>query len=142
MKNKNGLIVALDVPSPRAAKGVVRRLGSAVDFYKVAPSLFFQDPSIILWLRRARKRVFLDFKWYDIPTQMQRSVLEAGRLGVASCTVHVGAGRRALEAVLSVEPRPEIWGVTVLTSFTTPEINETGIAGQAGAQVRRLAALA
>jgi orotidine-5'-phosphate decarboxylase len=139
---KKGLILALDLPSPRQAKNIVRRLGSAVDFYKVAPSLLFQDPGFIAWLKRARKKIFLDCKWYDIPSQVARSIKEAGRLGVDACTVHASAGRAVLEAAVSVSPRPRIWGVTVLTSLTTKEINEAGVKGTAPAQVQRLAGLA
>ncbi|MGQ0644335.1 MAG: orotidine-5'-phosphate decarboxylase [Elusimicrobiota bacterium] len=139
---KKGLIVALDVDSPAEAKALVRRIGDAVDFYKVAPSLYFQDPGIVSWLRERAKKVFLDFKWYDIPSQTARSVRAAGRMGVAACTIHASAGSAVMKAVLSVRPRPRVWGVTVLTSLSGPELKETGVPSSPPDQVLRLAALA
>lgn len=135
------LIVALDLEAAPARK-LVERIGDAVDFYKVAPSLMIQDPVFIPWLVRRDKRVFLDCKWYDIPSQVQRSVQVAGRLGVASCTIHTGAGSAVMQAALAADPRPKIWGVTVLTSLEVADLKEVGISAEPAGQVLRLAALA
>lgn len=140
--NKKGLILALDVPSSRTAKNLVERVGKAADFYKVAPSLCFQDPSIVKWLRARRKKVFLDFKWYDIPSQVKRSVEAAGRMGVAACTIHAGAGASVMKAALSARPRPKVWAVTVLTSFSGADLRKVGVAATPQEQVLRLARLA
>ncbi len=140
--NKKGLILALDVPSSRAAKNVVERVGKAADFYKVAPSLCFQDPAIVKWLRARRKKVFLDFKWYDIPSQVKRSVEAAGRMGVAACTIHAGAGASVMKAALSARPRPKVWAVTVLTSFSGADLRKVGVTATPQEQVLRLARLA
>jgi len=135
-----GLIVALDLPS-RESRKIVRVLGDAVDFYKVPPAISLEDPSFIPWLTRRGKRIFLDCKWHDIPSQVKRSVTAAGQMGLTSITVHTGGGRRMMEAALSVSPRPLVWGVTVLTSLTTPDLREVGVSGSARRQVLRLARL-
>lgn len=142
MKPKRDIIVALDVDSPAKAKALVRRLGRAVNFYKVAPSMQMKDPRFIPWLRRAGKKVFLDCKWYDIPSQVQRSVQAAGRAGVTACTIHTSAGRRVMQAALDARPRPLIWGVTVLTSLDRSDIREVGLDLEPPKQVLRLAKLA
>ncbi|HRY30396.1 MAG TPA: orotidine-5'-phosphate decarboxylase [Elusimicrobiota bacterium] len=143
MKRKGkGLIVALDVDSPASARALVRRLGGSVDFYKIPPALSLRDPTLVPWLRRAGKKMFLDHKWYDIPSQMRRSVQAAGRAGVTSCTVHVSAGLAALRAAASLRPRPLLWGVSVLTSFTNRDLRDIGVGSSVPAQVCRLARLA
>ena len=68
------------------------------------------------------KKVFLDLKFHDIPATVQRAVQSARDLGVYSLTVHSCGGEEMLKLATSVEARPKIWAVTVLTSQkTTPE---------------------
>jgi len=141
LKIKRDLIVALDVKA-RDARGMVRRLGRAVDFYKVPPAATLEDPGLVSWLVHRRKRVFLDCKWFDIPSQVRRSVESAGRLGIAAVTIHAGAGRAVMKAALAARPRPLVWGVTVLTSMEGKDLKEVGIAGPPSRQVLRLARLA
>ncbi|MBI4395627.1 MAG: orotidine-5'-phosphate decarboxylase [Elusimicrobia bacterium] len=141
MKTEKGLIVALDVAADKA-KALVERMGEAVDFYKVSPFLMMQDAAFVPWLIARGKRVFLDCKWYDIPSQVARSVEAAGRMGVTSCTIHASAGSEVMKAALSVTPRPLIWGVTVLTSMGAGDLIEIGVADVPFLQVHRLATLA
>ena len=96
MKNRE-LIVALDV-SGAEARRLVRQIGSSVNFYKVPPSSTLGDSKMIAWLQSQRKKVFLDCKWFDIPTQVRRSVEAAGRLGVTAVTIHASAGRAVMAA--------------------------------------------
>jgi orotidine-5'-phosphate decarboxylase len=140
MKSRE-LIVALDLEGLDARR-LVRRLGPAVDFYKVPPASTLIDPRLIAWLRARKKRVFLDCKWFDIPTQVRRSVEAAGRLGVTAVTLHGGAGRAVMAAALSARPRPLVWGVTVLTSFGSEDLREVGLRVPPSVQVLRLARLA
>ena len=56
-KHKRGLIVALDVETPENAKALVRRIGDAVDFYKLPPCLAMADPELISWLVAVKRRV-------------------------------------------------------------------------------------
>ena len=68
------------------------------------------------------KKVFLDLKFHDIPATVQRAVQSARDLGVYSLTVHSCGGEEMLKLATSVENRPKIWAVTVLTSqITTSE---------------------
>lgn len=138
----NGLIIALDVDTPAQVRAFVGRVGNAADFYKLPPALVLQDPDLIKWLRGRGKKVFLDCKWYDIPSQVKRSVEQAGRMGVTACTVHLSAGREVLKAAMSAKPRPWIWGVSVLTSFSTKDLKAVGIGAGVRDQVQRLARVA
>jgi orotidine-5'-phosphate decarboxylase len=138
---KKELIVALDVPG-RAARRLVRQLGPSVHFYKVPPSSTLEDPGLIPWLLAQKKKVFLDCKWFDIPTQVQRSIESAGRMGVAAVTIHAGAGRAVMAAAVAARPKPLIWGVTVLTSFGPEDLRGVGLPPRPLAQVLLLARMA
>lgn len=136
-----GIIVALDVDGAEARR-LVTRLGSAVDFYKVPPALTLEDPGLTAWLLKRKKKVFLDCKWFDIPTQVARSVEAAGRAGVTAVTLHAGAGTEILKAAVAVRRRPRIWAVTVLTCLGPDDLKEVGFRTAPSAQVLRLARLA
>lgn len=139
---KPGLIIALDVTDSRQAMRLVQRLGKSADFYKIPPSLAVTSPQLIARLKSLGKRLFLDGKWFDIPSQMARSVQTAGVLGFHSCTVHASAGGAALEACARVRRRPQLWAVTVLTSFSALGLRQVGIERSPQDQARRLAKLA
>ena len=132
----------MDVEDPAEARALVRRFGSSVDFYKLPPTLVLKDAELIPWLRKRRKKIFLDCKWYDIPSQVRRSVEAAGRMGVTSCTVHAGAGSAVLQAAVAARPKPLVWAVTVLTSFSDADLRKVGVDAPAGTHVLRLASLA
>lgn len=136
------VIVALDVDTSDRAKFLVDRLGDVVTFYKVAPSMTMKDPRFIPWLVKQGKKVFLDCKWYDIPSQVERSVRAAGEMGVTAVTVHAGGGSAMLKSALAARSRPMVWGVTVLTSFGTEDLREVGVPVTPATQVLRLARLA
>ncbi|MFA7073565.1 MAG: orotidine-5'-phosphate decarboxylase [Endomicrobiaceae bacterium] len=116
-------ILALDVFDFKKAEKLVKDLSPYIDIFKVGPILFLQSGrEIIKMINNNGKKVFLDLKFHDIPATVQRSVMSARDLGVYSLTVHSCGGDEMLKLACSVENRPKIWAVTVLTSqITTPE---------------------
>jgi orotidine-5'-phosphate decarboxylase len=132
------LIVALDVPSQDAALALVERLGDEVLWYKVGLELFgAAGPPMVTALKQAGKRVFLDLKLHDIPNTVARAVACLAGLGADLIDLHTVAGSAAMEAAARAlreacpsEPRPQLIGVTVLTS--TREL--AGSSGPAAAE--------
>lgn len=116
-------ILALDVYDFAKAEKIVKETSPYIDLYKVGPILFLQSgKEIIKMIKDNGKEVFLDMKFHDIPATVKRSVESAKELGVYSLTVHSVGGEEMLKAAASVENRPKIWAVTVLTSqVTTPD---------------------
>jgi orotidine-5'-phosphate decarboxylase len=94
--------------------------------YKIGLELFTRfGPSILEPIRNAKRSIFLDLKFHDIPNTVAKAVLSASHLGVHVCTIHsqggsammtaaVAAGRSAAETGLAA---PKLVGVTVLTSI-------------------------
>lgn len=137
------LIVALDVDTQAEALGLVRATKEFVDIYKIGPTLVLRyGPKIIEKISKLKKQVFLDLKFHDIPNTMVRSIREAEQLGVYSATVHLSASEAALNTVMDVKPRPRVWGVTVLTSFSASDLEKIGIQCTPAEQVERLAQIA
>jgi orotidine-5'-phosphate decarboxylase len=125
--NQNPIIVALDCESAQEASGLVARLGSQIDFYKVGMELYAAaGMGFVRELRAQGKQVFLDMKFYDIPETVRRAVCVATRAGVQFLTVH-GSGpvmRAAAEGRGSSDLK--LLAVTVLTSFDREDILDLG----------------
>ena len=112
-------ILALDVYDFKKAEKLVKDTAEYIDVYKVGPILFLHSgKDIINMIKNSGKKVFLDLKFHDIPATVERAVRSAKDLGVFSLTVHSSGGEDMLKAAASVENRPKIWAVTVLTSQT------------------------
>lgn len=137
------LIIALDVETDKEALSLLKATRRHCDVYKIGPGLVLRyGPQIIRKIRSAGKKIFLDLKFHDIPSTMARSVKEAGKLGIHSATVHTSAGDAALKAVAALKGRPQIWGVTVLTSLSGPDLDQIGFDRDPMDQAARLAELA
>lgn len=118
---KNKLIVALDVNSFGKAKKLVDKLSSQVNIFKVGSELFTScGPKIIQYIKRKKKKVFLDLKFYDIPNTVKKATLAAARHNTFMLTLHVTGGIEMLKETIKVlsgkKRRPLLVGVTVLTS--------------------------
>jgi len=122
------LILALDLPSIDHARDMVAALEGAVHFYKIGLALQLAPgvEEFIRLLIREGKKVFLDYKYYDIGETLKKAVSRAAGLGVSFLTVH---GPSALIRS-AVEGRGQsdlkLFTVTVLTSLDIDDIREMG----------------
>jgi orotidine-5'-phosphate decarboxylase len=139
-------IVALDVPSRAEALGIVDRLGTLCRFYKVGSELFTSEgPAVVSAIRGAGCDVFLDLKFHDIPTTVERAARAAAGLGASLITVHASGGQTMVEAaVAGAGSGCEVLAVTVLTSHDAASLGAAW--GRARVtvddEVRRLASVA
>ena len=138
------LIVALDVSSAQAARELVSTIGAAAGIYKVGLQLFTAEgPGLVRELINSGLKIFLDLKLHDIPHTVSRAVKSAADLGVTMLTVHSSAGSAVLRAAVEAAGgKLAILAVTVLTSFSDEDLDETGVSDPVASQVLRLAALA
>jgi orotidine-5'-phosphate decarboxylase len=144
---KDRLIVALDVPTAVEAQEIIYELADSVAFYKVGLQLFTAEgPRIVSELVNSGRKVFLDLKLHDIPNTVAGAVKAASELGVHMLTVHAAGGSRmlkeAVEAARNEPTAPMVLAVTVLTSFSQSDLEESGVKTEISHQVRHLAALA
>ena len=126
------LIVALDVPSAGEARAFATKLGDSACFYKIGLELFTSGGALGLldWLVRRGNKVFVDFKFYDIPETVRRAVANLRGRGATFATVH--GNRSILEAAGREKGDVKILAVTVLTSLGAGDLAELGYVGDVG----------
>jgi orotidine-5'-phosphate decarboxylase len=122
------LIVALDLPDVATARQLVARLGQHVSFFKVGLSLQLAPgvEGLIQFLLDGQQKLFLDYKYYDIPETLTKAVSQAVRRGVTFLTIH-GSGSLIRAAVKGRgESGMKLFTVTVLTSWDKSDLLEMG----------------
>jgi len=146
----NQIIVALDFDSRAEALNLVNQLKGRVGLFKIGSQLFTSEgPEIVREIVAQGERVFLDLKFHDIPNTVTKAVLAAAALGVSMLTLHTGGGLKMMSAAASalkqrpdIQERPQLLGVTVLTSLADADLAQVGVNVNVASQVIRLARLA
>lgn len=142
------IIVALDCDTLREAQRTVETLGDAIIWYKVGLQLYLSDGANALdYLLRAKKKVFLDLKFFDIPNTVEHAAKSAGRTGASMTTVHALGGKemisRARKGANETNPSLALLAVTILTSVDEEALEkQMGLSLPLEEQVARLAKLA
>jgi len=137
------LIVALDLPTVKAAENMVTRLGDAVCFYKIGYQLAFAGGlPFAAGLIAAGKQVFLDLKLHDIGNTVQKGVESVAEMGATFLTVHAYP-QTMKAAVEGKQGSPlRILAVTVLTSYDDSDLAAAGFDMTVGELVAARAAQA
>lgn len=140
------IVVALDYADATSALQLVERLDPALCRLKVGKELFTAaGPQLVEKLIAKNFGVFLDLKFHDIPTTVQKACEAASRLGVWMLNVHASGGtammQAAHEGVAKSGRQPLLIAVTVLTSMNQAALKEIGVEDELQNQVLRLAGL-
>ena len=106
---------------------MVDTLGEEVTFYKVGLGLQLAGgDAFARRLKEQRKRVFLDYKYYDISDTVRNAVARAAEFEIDFLTVH-GVSNIMRSAVQGRGSSPmKIFCVTVLTSMDAEDLQEMG----------------
>src|SRR5262245_32702001 len=150
MPPMNQIIIALDVDSRVEALKLVSQLKARVGLFKIGNQLFTAEgPDFVREIVRQGQKVFLDLKFHDIPNTVTKAVMAAAGLGVSMLTLHTAGGVKMMSAAASAlkqmhpgAERPQLLGVTVLTSLASEDLAQVGFIGDVESQVARLAKLA
>ncbi len=145
MNDSKNIIVALDFADEVSTMRMVDLIDPAVCRVKVGKELFTRfGPDLVKLIVSQGFDVFLDLKFHDIPNTVAGAVSAAVDLGVWMVNVHASGGRNMLEAARQAVPdgcATRLIAVTVLTSLSSDDLSEIGIAGFPEQQVLRLAHL-
>ncbi len=141
------IIVALDVSSESALSALLDQLDPQWCRVKVGKELFTRfGPKVVRSIQARGFEVFLDLKFHDIPNTTAQAVLAAADLGVWMVNVHASGGRTmmstCIERLHAGGYSTQLIGVTVLTSMSDADLQETGVGQGAAEQVMHLAGLA
>lgn len=120
------LILALDVANPTQAKKLVKDLGDSVSFYKLGLQLFMAGGyfELLDWLKKRKKRVFVDLKFFDVPETVKKAVKQLRRRHATFVSVH--GNDEMLQAAVSEKNGIKILAVTVLTSLDESDMKALG----------------
>jgi orotidine-5'-phosphate decarboxylase len=119
----NPIFVALDVNTADEALSLVKETRAFVGGFKVGPRLSLRYGEPLLKEISRHGSMFIDNKYFDIPSTMEAAVRASFEVGAAFCTIHAQSGREAMSRLADVErelnmQRPfKILSVTILTSF-------------------------
>lgn len=120
---KNPLCVALDVDELYHAEKLANDLAPVVGGFKLGPRLLLRYGSEIIKSFTALAPVFVDCKFFDIPSTMASAVEASFEAGASLVTVHALAGSDALTEVAKIESQirrdreVRVLAVTILTSW-------------------------
>ena len=141
------VIVALDFNNLLQCEALVDQLDPNDCRLKIGKEMFtLFGPQVIEILQHKGFEIFLDLKFHDIPATVAKAVAAAAQLGVWMVNVHASGGAKmmdaAVEALSSYRAKPLLLGVTVLTSMSTKDLEEVGVATPLSKHVAHLAAMA
>jgi orotidine-5'-phosphate decarboxylase len=100
---KNPLILALDVDSKEEAHKILHPIADLVGGIKVGPRLVYRYGASLVTELSKRAPVFVDNKYFDIPSTMASAVLASFEAGATLVTVHSMAGSEALSQLATLE---------------------------------------
>lgn len=122
---KDFFILALDLDDKKRILNLVEQTKDYVGTYKIGPRLFLKEgPSLIDEIREKSPscKIFLDFKFYDIPSSTLSAVQSAFEIGADFVTVHAHVGVKSLKQLAQFEDSVQdntffkVLCVTVLSS--------------------------
>ncbi len=140
-------IVALDYSDQAQCLELVNQLDPSLCRLKIGKEMFtLFGPVLVEKVQGLGFDVFLDLKFHDIPNTVAKAVSAAASLGVWMVNVHASGGERmmiaARESLESVQARPKLIAVTVLTSMDREDLKGIGVSVEPQEQVQHLAKLA
>jgi len=140
---RDQVAIALDFPDAASALRMADTLGGEGLIYKLGLQLFIANgPQVIRGLKQRGARVFLDLKLHDIPNTVAGAVRSANFWDVDYLTIHLGGGRRMIEAACNAAAsKLLLLGVSVLTSLDEEALHEMGVERKMEDQVLALAGM-
>ena len=141
------VIVALDYKNEEDAMRFVELVDPSLCKLKVGKELFTHTgPNFVSKNKKKGFDVFLDLKFYDIPSTVSKAVAAADDMGVWMTDIHASGGSKMMEEARNTLDKNNsemlIIAVTVLTSLSRSDLSEVGVSFSPEQQVSKLASLA
>jgi orotidine-5'-phosphate decarboxylase len=122
------LIVALDLPTADEARQLVRTLGNVVSFYKIGLELLFRGGiDLVKELKDKDKKVFLDYKFWDIERTVNAAIKGVLAASVDFVTVHADEPTLNGAVLARADSGLKILGVVLLSSLADTDVSNMGI---------------
>ena len=103
--------------------------------FKIGSQLFTSEgPEFVREIVRQGEKVFLDLKFHDIPNTVTKAVAGGRRVGRFDADAAHGGGLKMMSAAANAlkqtcghQERPQLLGVTVLTSLADEDLVQVGV---------------
>jgi len=152
LKPDERIILALDFPDFDEAEKWVRKFQGKIHTFKVGPILYLNHGRDVLnRFSDLGAQLFLDLKFHDIPSTVEKTVRQLAELSINMFTLHALGGfemmKRVSESVKEEadkmsKAKPLTLAVTVLTSHDENTLKEIGINNSTKDEVLKLAGVA
>lgn len=152
LKPEERIILALDFTGYEEAEEWVIKFRNKILTYKVGPILYLKHgKDMVRRFSELGAQIFLDLKFHDIPSTVEKTVRQLAGLNIKMFTLHALGGfemmKRVSESISEEadrlsEPKPITLAVTILTSHDEGTIRELGINNSTKDEVLRLAGIA
>ena len=130
MTTLNPICVALDTPEVARAVDLARRLKPHIGYFKIGMEFFYAHGNAgYEAVAREGVPIFLDLKLHDIPNTVEQGLCSRMRLSPAPAliNIHAQGGRAMLQAARkAIPPSTKLIAVTMLTSLSDQDCEETG----------------
>jgi len=144
MTSKN-IFVACDVSSQKEILDLLELIHEDISGIKIGLQYITErSPEEIRELLKFKKPIFYDGKFFDIKNTLIESVRSLKNLKMTYATVHLLNGLDALKAANEVAQKINLnlLGVSVLTSFTSKDLENLGFSNKVEDQVKILIQIA
>ena len=152
LKPEERIILALDFPEFAEAEKWVRNFRGKIHTFKVGPILYLKyGKDVLKRFSDLGAQLFLDLKFHDIPSTVEKTVRQLAGLDIKMFTLHALGGFDMMKSVATAVAeeadklsgtKPLTLAVTVLTSHDENSLKEIGINNPPGDEVLKLAAIA
>jgi len=120
------LIISLDITEEKKMDEVIEKTEKYINWYKIGPVPFLKFGfTLIEKLKKLNKKIFFDFKFFDIPNTVKGAVENCCKLRIDMLSLHILGGERmvkeAIEIRNKINKNTKIVGITVLTSSSGEE---------------------
>ncbi len=133
------LCIALDTEERKAIE-IIEALEGLNVIFKVGPYLYFSTKGRILEeIKRRNFRIFVDFKFHDIPNTVKLAVRSLEETGVYMATLHSLGGREMIREAVKERKNLKLIGVTLLTSHDESYLRDMGMEGTVKEYILKLA---
>ena len=144
---KNPIYCAIDTSCINDADRIINEISPHIGGIKLGLE-FFTSCGVkgIEKISKYELPLFLDFKLYDIPNTVKKSLQNILSYNPTYTTLHVSGGSHMLKECVDLKKElnsnTNLIGVTLLTSFDDDSIHEIGLGGTVDKNVENLSALA
>lgn len=142
----NPVICAIDTTDVAKARNLVQAVRGSVGAIKLGLEFFTANGAESVNSVAGDTQLFLDLKFHDIPNTVAGAVRATAGINAFMLTIHTSGGKAmmqaAAEAAKTLQKKPMVIGVTVLTSLDGFDLESIGMQNDVKYQANKLAELA